>query len=124
MNISTLPLILLQVAKHYARHMLRPAVQHSDTIVVPVAVHNLQSHVPGVRNIGNEDHRERHGGRTVPLGLEHVGEGESRIVVHGTLVDVRSDHQTNTVSAADSRHHIAGKYNKTCNWCAWSSCIR
>lgn len=113
-------MILLQVAQLYARHMLRPAVQYSDTIVVPVAVHNLQSHVPGVRNTGNDDRRKRHGGRTVPLGLEHAGESESRTVVHGTLVDVRRDHQTDTVSVADGRHHIAGKYNKTRNWCAWS----
>lgn len=105
---------MLQVAKFYAHHLLRSAMQCGHQTVVSTAVHHLQPHIRRVRNIRDESHRKRYDNHAVPLGPEPPGQSQPRITVHDTPVDVRRDHQTVALSDTNGRHYIAGKGVGSC----------
>lgn len=100
---------MLQVAQFHARHMFRSAVRHSHQAFVLAAVHSLQSNVSGFRNTGDESRRERHRIHAVPFGLEQVGQGKPRTVVHDAPVDVRRHHQTTALPDTNGRNDILGE---------------
>lgn len=100
---------MLQVAKFYAHHLLRSAMQCSHQVVVSTAVHHLQPHIRRVRNIRNKSRRKRYSGNPVSFGPESLSQSKPRIIVHDTPVDVRCNHQTIALSDTNGRHYIAGK---------------